>query len=148
MAISYKSKAEIELMREAGRILAITHDELAKQVKPGMTTLEVDRIGEELIRSYGFAEDDEYIRVNMQWLWRNVGISYPAYYLSYGTSAMASLSLYNMSQEDYDVALEAYRILVEEADENKNFTGTLEKAGIDSIFEEAAYIKLRATCKD
>ncbi|MBE5941741.1 MAG: type I methionyl aminopeptidase [Lachnospiraceae bacterium] len=53
MAISYKSKAEIELMREAGRILAITHDELAKQVKPGMTTLEVDRIGEEIIRSYG-----------------------------------------------------------------------------------------------
>lgn len=53
MAVSYKSKAEIELMREAGRILAITHDELAKQVKPGMTTLEVDRIGEEIIRSYG-----------------------------------------------------------------------------------------------
>ena len=53
MAISIKSTAEIELMREAGRILAITHDELAKQVKPGMTTLEVDRIGEEIIRSYG-----------------------------------------------------------------------------------------------
>lgn len=53
MAISYKSVTEIELMREAGRILALTHDELAKQVKPGMTTLEVDRIGEEIIRSYG-----------------------------------------------------------------------------------------------
>lgn len=112
------------------------------------TAEDFDALMEQLIRSYGFAEDDEYIRVNMQWLWRNVGISYPAYYLSYGTSAMASLSLYNMSQEDYDAALEAYRILVEEADENKNFTGTLEKAGIDSIFEEAAYIKLRATCKE
>ena len=53
MAVSIKSKAEIELMREAGRILAITHDELAKQVKPGMSTLDVDRIGEEIIRSYG-----------------------------------------------------------------------------------------------
>lgn len=53
MAISIKSKAEIELMREAGRILALTHNELAKQVKPGMSTLEVDRIGEEIIRSYG-----------------------------------------------------------------------------------------------
>lgn len=41
MAVSIKSKAEIELMREAGRILAITHDELAKRVKPGMSTLEV-----------------------------------------------------------------------------------------------------------
>lgn len=53
MAVSIKSKAEIELMREAGRILAITHDELAKQVKPGMSTSDVDRIGEEIIRSYG-----------------------------------------------------------------------------------------------
>ncbi len=53
MAVSIKSKAEIELMREAGRILAITHEELAKQVKPGMSTFDVDRIGEEIIRSYG-----------------------------------------------------------------------------------------------
>ena len=53
MAVSIKSSAEIELMREAGRILAITHDELAKQVKPGMSTLQVDQIGEEIIRSFG-----------------------------------------------------------------------------------------------
>ena len=52
MAVSIKSSAEIELMREAGRILALTQDELAKRVKPGMSTLEVDRIGEEIIRSY------------------------------------------------------------------------------------------------
>lgn len=53
MAISIKSQVEIELMREAGRILALTHDELAKQVKPGMSTFEVDKIGEEIIRSFG-----------------------------------------------------------------------------------------------
>lgn len=40
-------------MREAGRILAITHDELAKQIRVGMTTKEIDRIGEEIIRDYG-----------------------------------------------------------------------------------------------
>ncbi len=53
MAVSIKSKSEIELMREAGRILAITHEELRKQVKPGMSTYEVDKIGEEIIRSFG-----------------------------------------------------------------------------------------------
>ena len=59
MAVSIKSSAEIELMREAGRILAITHDELAKQVKPGMSTLEVDRIGEEIIIiDFAFCLDD------------------------------------------------------------------------------------------
>lgn len=53
MAISIKSKREIELMKEAGRILAITHEELSKALHPGMTTYEVDKLGEEIIRSYG-----------------------------------------------------------------------------------------------
>ena len=51
--ISIKSAREIELMKEAGRILEIVHDELAKALQPGMTTKEIDRLGEEIIRSYG-----------------------------------------------------------------------------------------------
>ena len=53
MAVTIKSNREIELMREAGRILAITHEELEKAIKPGMSTLDIDRLGEEIIRSYG-----------------------------------------------------------------------------------------------
>lgn len=53
MPVSIKSTREIELMTEAGRILAIVHDELEKALRPGMTTLEIDRLGEEIIRSYG-----------------------------------------------------------------------------------------------
>ena len=52
MAVTIKSEHEIELMREAGRILAIVHDELAKIVKPGISTLDIDRNCEEIIRSY------------------------------------------------------------------------------------------------
>ncbi len=36
--ISIKSQEEIELMKEAGRILAITHEEMKKALKPGITT--------------------------------------------------------------------------------------------------------------
>ena len=53
MAISIKSNKEIELMKEAGRILAITHEELEKALRPGMSTYEIDKLGEEIIRSYG-----------------------------------------------------------------------------------------------
>lgn len=53
MPITIKSEREIELMTEAGRILSIVHDELEKAVRPGMTTLEIDRLGEEVIRSFG-----------------------------------------------------------------------------------------------
>ena len=53
MPITIKSAREIELMKEAGPILEIVHDELGKALKPGMSTYEIDRLGEELIRSYG-----------------------------------------------------------------------------------------------
>lgn len=52
MSISIKNPEEIELMKEAGRILAITHEELKKAIKPGITTYDIDKLGEEVIRSY------------------------------------------------------------------------------------------------
>lgn len=53
MSITIKSAREIELMREAGRILANVHEELAKALKPGMSTMDVDHLGEKIIRDYG-----------------------------------------------------------------------------------------------
>ena len=53
MPITIKSAREIEFMTEAGRILEIVHGELQKALRPGMSTEEVDRLGEEVIRSYG-----------------------------------------------------------------------------------------------
>ncbi len=53
MAVTIKSAREIELMREAGRILAKVHEELGKAIQPGMSTLDIDRLGEKLIRGFG-----------------------------------------------------------------------------------------------
>ena len=52
MAVSIKSEREIELMRQAGKILAKVHEELGKAIVPGISTLEIDRLGEKLIRQY------------------------------------------------------------------------------------------------
>ena len=52
MAVTIKSAREIDLMREAGRLLAIVHDELGKAIRPGMSTKDIDRLGEDLIRSF------------------------------------------------------------------------------------------------
>jgi methionyl aminopeptidase len=52
-AIKIKTEDEIKLMREAGRILALTHEELKKIIKPGISTYDIDKLGEEVIRSYG-----------------------------------------------------------------------------------------------
>lgn len=52
MPIEIKSTREIELMTESGRILEIVHKELEKALRPCMSTLDIDRLGEEIIRSY------------------------------------------------------------------------------------------------
>ncbi len=51
--VTIKSKREIELMRNACKVVAILYDELEKKIKPGMTTLEVDKLAEEIIRREG-----------------------------------------------------------------------------------------------
>lgn len=53
MSVSIKSDREIELMREAGKILASVHEELGKIIEPGISTYEIDKTGKRLIESYG-----------------------------------------------------------------------------------------------
>lgn len=53
MSITIKSAREIELMTEAGRILEIVHEEMEKALRPGMSTMDINALGEEVIRSYG-----------------------------------------------------------------------------------------------
>lgn len=52
MKVTIKSAEEIEKMRRAGEILAAVHQNLAREIKPGMSTLDIDRLGEEMIRGY------------------------------------------------------------------------------------------------
>ncbi|MBO5165004.1 MAG: type I methionyl aminopeptidase [Lachnospiraceae bacterium] len=53
MAVTIKSAREIELMRESCRLLAQVHKELEYAIKPGMSTLDIDIMGDTLIRKMG-----------------------------------------------------------------------------------------------
>lgn len=50
--IVLKSPSEIKLMREAGRIVAIAHEEIAKRIEPGITTKEIDALAEKIIKQH------------------------------------------------------------------------------------------------
>lgn len=52
MAVTIKSEREIELMRESCKILAEVHAKLGEEVMPGISTGEINALGEQLIRSY------------------------------------------------------------------------------------------------
>lgn len=47
-----KSDSEIQLMREAGHIVALAHEALKEAVQPGITTKELDSIAEKIIRKH------------------------------------------------------------------------------------------------
>lgn len=53
MSITIKSDKEIELMREAGKILSQVHDIIAKEVRPGVSTWQIDRVAREAIKDFG-----------------------------------------------------------------------------------------------
>ena len=51
--IILKTDEEIEFMREANRLVGKTLGELSRHIKPGVTTLQLDKIAEEFIRDHG-----------------------------------------------------------------------------------------------
>ena len=51
--ISIKSDREIELMKEAGRLVGETHKYLKQFIKEGITTIELDKLAEDFIRKNG-----------------------------------------------------------------------------------------------
>ena len=51
--IQLKTKEEIELLRENNLLVSATLAEVAKHIKPGITTLQLDAIAEKFIRSHG-----------------------------------------------------------------------------------------------
>ena len=53
MAVTIKSAKEIELMREAGRLLEIVHDEMGNMIRPGISTMDINEFGDKLIRKLG-----------------------------------------------------------------------------------------------
>ncbi|GIN72595.1 methionine aminopeptidase [Bacillus sp. J14TS2] len=51
--ITLKTEREIQLMHEAGKVLAACHKEIARLVKPGVTTAEIDQFVEKFLAEHG-----------------------------------------------------------------------------------------------
>ena len=53
MKVFLKTEDEIELMRKANQLVSMTLAELAKRIKPGISTLSLDKMADEFIRDHG-----------------------------------------------------------------------------------------------
>ncbi|UVI30863.1 type I methionyl aminopeptidase [Paenibacillus spongiae] len=51
--IELKTDDQIQCIRRAGRIVAACHEEIARRIKPGLTTAEIDRFVEDYMKLHG-----------------------------------------------------------------------------------------------
>jgi methionyl aminopeptidase len=64
--IFLKTEDEIELLRQSNLLVGKTLAEVAKLVKPGVTTRELDKVAEEFIRDHGATPTSKDFRINME----------------------------------------------------------------------------------
>jgi methionyl aminopeptidase len=57
--IEIKTKQEIEYMKEAGKILVACHKEIAKMIKPGITTMEIDSFVEKFLKEHNSTPEEK-----------------------------------------------------------------------------------------
>lgn len=101
---------------------------------------ELDEIMNQIRDSYASKETlDSYGVVDLNKYWKLVAIEQECYYISYGVSALASMQLFGMANENFDEAVAAYKIIVHAPSEDLGFTAMLEAAGLLSPFDEALY---------
>ncbi len=60
--ITIKTEREIELMHLAGKLLAKCHKEIAKRIKPGVTTLQIDEFVEGFLKKHGATPEQKGFR--------------------------------------------------------------------------------------
>ncbi|MBM7659748.1 methionyl aminopeptidase [Bacillus mesophilus] len=60
--ITIKTEREIALMHEAGKLLAACHKEIAKLIKPGITTAEIDAFVEKYLEKHGATPEQKGFR--------------------------------------------------------------------------------------
>jgi oligoendopeptidase F len=115
---------------------------LSDDVLENFTSASFDSLMTDVCTAYGGITTINTV-TDIQAYWRSVCLESPVYYISYATSALASLSLYTAIETDMAAGREIYRKIVEEVDYTTGFLGNLEAVGLASPFEQSAYTNLR-----
>ena len=110
---------------------------------PDMTVKELDALADSLGQAYGveesFGADN--------WFYISHIYEQPGYYIAYGTSALAALEIFRISQEDYDKACDIYMQL-SASSARIPYCQALENVGLDSPFEKDGVKKLCQELED
>lgn len=145
-AVDYKLYSDLITI-----LICVIIDDFEEQVYnhpdiASLTGYDLDTIMMQVCEKYGgisFINDNA---TDIQNYWRMVVVEQPVYYISYAVSAIASIDLFTIAEEDYEQAIEIYCNLIEEVTLEDGFLGNIQNAGLDGPFDEEVYIKLQELC--
>ena len=115
-----------------------THSDIAN-----LTGDDLDAIMEDVCEKYGGIEFVNNNATDIQNYWRRVVVDQPVYYISYAVSAIASINVYTIAEEDFEQGVDVYRALIEEVDLEEGFLGNIQNAELDGPFDEDFYVQLK-----
>lgn len=124
-------------------LVSLMVDEFEQQVYTSdVSTLnarKLDGMMDKIALQYFPAGNVEDSLTDMNYYWRQVVVSQPVYYISYGVSAVAAMGLYPVALEDFDAAMAIYQKLCEEPLEGASFLDNLQSVGLPGPFDESFY---------
>lgn len=151
---TYQSLVDYRFTNDLSMIMiCVIVDEFEERVytHPSIDTLtsdDLDEIMEDVCLNYGGIDYLSSNVADIQQYWRMVVVEQPIYYISYAVSAIASIDLYTVARDDYNVAVDIYRDLIENADLEEGFLGNITAAGLSSPFDKEFYQGISELVKD
>ena len=105
----------------------------------GYTSEDFDAIMASVCEKYGGTDFVNNNIVDINYYWRMVATNNPVYYISYAVSMTEALNIFALAENDSAAGREAYRIIVEDINEDDGFLTAMGKAGLSSPFEETTF---------
>lgn len=120
------------------------YDEFQRRVyaTENITLKDVNRIYSELCVEYGqYDEAGE----DCWWMFVHHNFDQPLYYISYAASALVALQIWEISQEDYDAAVQLWLDFVHEGGFTKSYMEVVAESGLKDFTEEEAVTEVLAS---
>ena len=112
-------------------------DEFQRRIyeNPDLTLEEINKLFSSIYSEYGLDRSRD---VNYDWMYISHNYEAPLYYISYAVSALASLQLWTIAQEDFSAAVDCYLSILGQGAYEEGYFSVLENAGLRLFTEKGA----------
>lgn len=129
-----------QLLSNTIQAFAINEAEYNCYTESNLTTQKLDDIWNDAFDKYYLSLENTF----ESWTYISHVFESPFYYISYGTSALASFEIFTESRNNFDVGVDKY-LTISALPDDVTFTKALDKAGLKNIFTDGTISSLSST---